>query len=343
MRFISESTYQDRLPDHATHPNHSVVLISPHQYFETEGGSVFPLRKALRTVSLTCDPLLGEEGLQEALADFNRAYLDHAVVLAGITEPVAAELASLGFSVLKIGEEPWIDLQDFQPKGNRGKGVRAARNQALRAGCLAEEWSEAVFHARRREVEEVFREWRGLTFISMEGGILATAPFADIPGRRFFAITREGRLEAVLVATPIRQGESYYLEDLVYRKKIARGVQELAVLTALEALHASGASRASLGMVLLRRLDRAGASTFNPRSTLLRLLAKGIALFYNAEGQELFRKRFPIASWEANYLAFRGPALLVEKPLRLAPSLTLAWSLLAMFLDMDPTFMWPWA
>lgn len=342
MQCHLEKAYRERLPTQGTHPNQPVALVSPHRFYQSRNGAIFPFRASCRTLALTCDPLLGAASLEEAIADFDQAHSHFGLLFAGITGSVARALAARGFSVFKIGEEPWIDLEAFQPKGNRGKGIRAARNQALRAGCVAEEWSEAEFRARRREVEEVFREWRGLTFISLEGGIMATGPFAEIPGRRYFTVSRDGHLEAALVVTPIRSGESYYLEDLVYRRKCARGVQELATLAALEALHTSGARKASLGMVLLRRIERAEISTFNPQSLGFRILSRVVALAYNAEGQELFRKRFPVACWEPTYLAFRGPKFLRRLGLGMYPAAALVWSLLAMVLDLDPTFMWPW-
>jgi len=347
MPLTTREAFRDSLGRYASHANHPVTLISPHRFFRTANGAILPFKKTLGCVALTCDPLLcqdqpEEDALGDTLAEFDAAFAANAAVFAGVSEAVARELARLGFAVLKMGEEPWVDLDAWEPKGNRGKGIRAARNQALRAGCVAEIWSEERFRSERQFVEEVFREWRGLTFISLEGGIMGTAPFADIPGRRFYVAILKGRLEAVLVATPVRPGYSYYLEDLVYRRQAPRGVQELLTLTALEALHKEGAKRVSLGLVLLRRMERASVSTYSPRSIPARLLRKGIALAYNAEGQDLFRKRFPVAAWEAAYLAFRAPRRLLGGVLPLGPAAVLAWSLIAMMMDLEPTIYLPW-
>nr|WP_320132700.1 phosphatidylglycerol lysyltransferase domain-containing protein [uncultured Holophaga sp.] len=334
--------YRECLAKQGSHPNHPVALLSPHRFFRTRKGSFMPFRRSFGALTLTCDPLLGDEPLGQALREFDRSRPNRAMVFAGVTGPTATELATLGYTVLKIGEEPWVDLADCLPKGNRGKGVRAARNQALRAGCTAAEWTREACLAQRGAVEGLYREWRGLTFISLEGGALATDPFADIPGRHYFAVEREGGLEAFLVATPVREGETYYLEDLVYRRHCTRGAQELAVLTALECLRLSGATRASLGLVLLRHLETGAASTLDMGTLPMRLLRRGIARLYNAEGQDLFRKRFQIARWEPTYLAFRGPRFLGGLRWGLCPLLAMAWSVLAMVLDLDPTLMWPW-
>lgn len=347
MPYTTEAAFRERLPEWASHTNHPVVLISPHRFFQAEQGAIFPFHRALGCVSITCDPLMeggacSSEELDAALAHFDEEFVKDAAVFAGVGAAVAEGLAQRGYSVLKMGEEPWVDLANFEPKGNRGKGIRAARNQALRAGCVAEEWSEARFRAEREAVDLVYREWRGLSMISLEGGVLSTCPFAEIPGRRYFVALRGERLEAVLIATPLKPGESYYLEDLVYRRKGVRGVQELLTLAAMEHLHDSGAKQASLGLVLLRKLERSSISTFDPRSLTTRLLSLGIASVYNAQGQDLFRKRFAIDRWEGSYLAFRGPRYFFGKMRRFWPAAALAWSMMAMLVDLDPTFMWPW-
>ena len=343
MPYVSEHLFRERLPQDASHTNHAVVLISPHQFFETRGGAIFAFRRAMRCISLTCDPLVGPEvDLGEAVDEFDATFESDAAVFAGVSGVLARALAERGYSVLKMGEEPWVDLAAFEPKGNRGKGVRAARNQALRAGCVAEEWDETRFRERRPEVEAVFQEWRGLTLVSLEGGILATAPFAEIPGRRYFVASCQGRIEAVLVATPVKAGVTYYLEDLVYRRKSVRGVQELLMLAAMEGLRQSGVQSVNLGLVLLRKMERMGESTYSARSITARLLGTAISLAYNAKGQDLFRKRFPVAVWEPAYLAFRGPRRMFGRVTRWFPAAALIWSLLAMLADLEPTFIWPW-
>ena len=289
---------------------------------------------------MTCDPLLAGEDLNSAMAAFDEAHSSSCVALAAIQEPVAQVMAERGYSVFKLGEEPWVELSDFKPRGNRGKGIRAGRNQALRLGCEAGEWTVEAFRSDRPEIEAVFQEWRGLSFFSMEGGILGTDPFADIPGRRFFWARREGRLEAVLVATPIQAGISYYLEDLVYRKDACRGVQELITLASMERLHQDGAQRVSLGLVLLRKPER---DALQPTSSggfwlaTARMLSRWL---YNAQGQDLFRKRFQIASWEPVYLAYRGPR---AGKLNM---FSLPWAAAALMASLEPLLQWevlfPW-
>ncbi len=333
MPYASEGTFREYLSLHATHSNHPVTLLSPHLYFQTEGGSLFPLKRRLDCVLMTCDPMLGNEDLPQAIKAFDEAHASSRVALAAVQGPVAQVLAERGYSVFKLGEEPWVELSDFKPRGNRGKGIRAARNQALRIGCEAGEWTTEAFHADRAEIEAVFEEWRGMSFLSMEGGILGTNPFADIPGRRFFWARREGRLEAVLVATPIRAGISYYLEDLVYRKDACRGAQELITLASMERLHQDGAKRVSLGLVLLRKPERSvlGTSSGGFWLEAARLLSRW---FYNAEGQDLFRKRFQIAAWEPAYFAYRGPRA------GRMNGLTLPWAAAALMASLEPLLQW---
>ena len=51
--------------------------------------------------------------------------------------------------VLHLGSEPWVKLSEAFPTGNAGKGVRSARNHAIKAGLTSEEWSfEKVLSAQ---------------------------------------------------------------------------------------------------------------------------------------------------------------------------------------------------
>ena len=73
MPYASEGTYRACLSLHATHSNHPVTLLSPHLYFQTEDGSLFPLKRRLGCVMMTCDPLLTTGDLMPALAEFDEA------------------------------------------------------------------------------------------------------------------------------------------------------------------------------------------------------------------------------------------------------------------------------
>lgn len=341
MEQVTREAWIEGLKAQGSHSNHPVVLLSPHDFDCVDGRACFASRRALGCRVLACDPLVTEERLEEALRAYDDAHHDAPMVFAGVSEPTARALKGMGFTVVKIGEEPWVDLGDHAPRGNRGKGIRAARNQALRAGCGTEEWDRSRFLAAKAEVQAVFDEWRGLTLLSLEGGVLGTDPFADLPGRRYFVTRREGRLEAILVATAIRPGHSYYLEDLVYRRDAFRGVQELTTLAALDALALSGARMASLGLVFMRKLERGGLSDEGLEVGLARL-QRVLGWFYNAEGQDLFRKRFQIARWEGAYFALRGPRPRPGVMPRFSRPLLLGWGLLAVLATLEPTLRFPW-
>jgi lysylphosphatidylglycerol synthetase-like protein (DUF2156 family) len=81
--------------------------------------------------------------LPALLGAFGRAMrAEHrSVCLLVVSEHTARTAIELGFSALKIGEEPWFDLAHrHTPRGNRGKKYRWAANHARRMGVEVEEY-----------------------------------------------------------------------------------------------------------------------------------------------------------------------------------------------------------
>ena len=63
------------------------------------------------------------------------------VCLVAVSEQTARVAIEVGFSALKIGEEPWFDLGGWHPpRGDRGKKFRWAVNHARRLGVEVAEY-----------------------------------------------------------------------------------------------------------------------------------------------------------------------------------------------------------
>ena len=128
-----------------------------------------------------------------------------------------------GHRAMKVGEEPWISLAGYEPRGNSCKGVRAGRNQALRVGCVIEEINlcpaddDTLSTELRGAVESLFDAWRATTAVHIDGLFMCSDPFAAIPGRRTFLCRRGDTIDALLTATPVVASQSYYLEDVIMR------------------------------------------------------------------------------------------------------------------------------
>ena len=137
-----------------------------------------------------------------------------------------------------------MDLAQCIPTGKSGKGVRAARNQALRAGVITEEVSGEQIRVEKKiqdEMRAVLAQWKSRNLFEMGGFLNTVNPFLRMEDRRYFlSRDRNGRLDGYLVATPIPRKKSFFLEDLVLRKNSSRGSGELLMLEGMAALAEAG-------------------------------------------------------------------------------------------------------
>ena len=276
-------------------------------------------------------PKLGENLEREVAFDF--------AIFISVEELFAQILFASHFSGLVIGKEPWLHLSQDIAKGKSARGARSAKNFAHHAGVQIREWSgEAI----RDHVElpglitKYLQEWQAQRLILLGSFLNSTDPLAYPEWRRFFtAHAANGDLDGYLVVTQVKAGSIYFFEDLILRQGATKGVGELLIMSAAEALKAQGAERISLGVVgafALKPADTHGLS-LGSQFLLLRLPAL-FRRFYHFEGLETFRKRFKPREWKAIYLvAVRRD----EKMLKPIDWLRIFWNLIWVF---KPNLQW---
>lgn len=321
MPLIEKPKAFERFKKDAANSSHFVWFLDELQFFESsEDHWIFGFRTIGNVTLVALEPLIPaapqEYGLEHEQA-FERAWKEFSdtvpfqiCAFVAVYDGFQKILAQQGFQTLKIGQEPWVDLNDCIPKGNAGKGVRAARNQAIHAGVTVEEWSAQEIlaePAKRETIAELFRTWKTKRILNLGGFLNATDPFAYADSRRYFvAKSKDGEVEGYLIATPVAGIQGYFLEDLVLRPKSTRGSGELLTLEALVRLGESGHRVASLGVVSVTSID-AKCSHGLPRAMELILikLPQALQKLYNFNGLETFRKRFKPQKWENIHFAVK--------------------------------------
>ena len=304
--------------------SHFVWMLAELEYYETQNGYVFAYQTLNQITLIALEPLSpGEEAsFSEAWAEFEKAIHPEVSAFVSIYETCVQKLQAIGFQTIKIGSEPWVKLSECNPKGNAGKGVRSARNQAVKAGLTVEEWSASEIKNdsdKQQTIRDIYQDWSGPQWVKLNGFTLATDPFAYMDDRRYFVLRSQEKVEAYLVASPVPLTQSYYLEDIILRRDAPRGAGEFLTLEAMTHLNNSGAFEASLGVV-------AGSDCKNEPDHNLPAIVhffmvsfpRVLNLVYNAEGQEIYRKRFKPHRWAGVYLA-------VKKHPTSKMSDTLAW------------------
>lgn len=296
--------------------SHFVWFLTQLSYFETSQGWVFGYLQRGPVTLFALEPLIPapERGAAEfpaAWAELEAAIQPRISFFISVYDEFLAWLKPVGFQALQVGKEPYVELVNCIPTGKSGKGVRAARNQALRAGVAVEEWSGEKMAAHpkiKEEMARVLAQWKSRKLIDLGGFLNTVNPFGKMEHRRYFLATgKGGRLEGFLVATPIPGCNSYFLEDLVLRDKSARGAGELLTLEAMTSLAEAGAKYASLGVVSMTSISKTSACGMPSKAEFVLVsLPYYLRRFYNVAGLETFRKRFKPQRWENVHLALRN-------------------------------------
>ena len=285
---------------------------APWRTFSLGEGVVCYLESPRAAVVWT-DPLCAEAELPALLDAFGQAMRAErrAVCLLAISERTARIAIEIGFSALKIGEEPWFDFSSWRiPRGNRGKKYRWATNHARRMGVEIEDYRpgetrDAQFES---DVLDVLARWRAALKRPESSSFLRAAPFEQAALKHVFLARRNGRAEAALACAYLPAINGWYLEDSFRAPEGVNGATELLISTALARLQAGGAAGAAFALAPMRGFD----DQLDRRARLVgHIVARAIRRLdhrygFGAIGR--FEARFEPSEWRPRYLAFL-PAL----------------------------------
>lgn len=267
--------------------------------------------------------------------DLVRALLSHArysgsqVCFAPVTADFARVAAGPGMQAVRLGSTPYIHLQDWPAPGRAGADVRHARRRALREGLTLERVHPPFTPEWRREVEQLSRCWQGEHRAGLRlHWVCSLRPLEFAPIKRYFAARVQGRLVAIIAASPLPARDGWYLEDVIRTLEAPTYAGTALVSYALEVLKFEGAKVATLGSVPLA-LER-GWDSFEERTSLERLfyrLRPTLSRLYGFDGLERFKRGFGPAHWEDEFMVVpKGTLSTARALLTLTRCLLRPWS-----------------
>ena len=314
MPSINAQDVFSRLRTQASNSSHFVWLLADFQFALTlKNEWVFAYQKIGSVTLMVLEPLkptptpFTNEEFQIAWKEFCLEVQPRIVAWVAVYTPFRNLLLQHQFSYLKIGHEPWMTLENCMPKGKTAKGVRAARNQAIRAGVTVQEWSGVEVQNspdKQKALSDIFQSWLEKHILHMDHFLNASNPLAFAEARCYFvALSQDGEIQGYLIASPIGETKKYFLEDLILTEHFARGTGELLTLQAMELLKATDIKEVSLGVISVSNLDANDASNLpRPIAWVSITIPKLIRTVYNFDGLEIFRKRFKPSHWDPLYL-----------------------------------------
>ncbi|MGZ4337065.1 MAG: phosphatidylglycerol lysyltransferase domain-containing protein [Gaiellaceae bacterium] len=280
---------------------------APWQYVfaETVEGAVAYLEQDGVGVVWT-DPLAaaGAAGLvlDEATAVLRGRKLRICLLL--VCAETAVHASERGYSVLKIGEQPFFSLAEWRrPRGDPGKHLRWCLNKAARAGVSVRAY-EPSDEARARDVTAA---WEAGLARPAASSFLRASPLTRADEKRLFVAQCDGRVEALLACTPVPAENGWFLEDLLRRPDAPMGATEALVVEVLRALAAEGAERAWMDVAPLR----GSQEQLDGRARVLfRAAAPAISFFdsrYHFRALTTYLDKFQPTGWTPRYVALNPP------------------------------------
>jgi phosphatidylglycerol lysyltransferase len=280
---------------------------APWQYIfpETVEGTVAYLERGGVGV-VWADPLAAFDTvgvlLEEATAALRGRKLRICLLLVGAT--TAAEALARGYSVLKVGEQPFFSLSEWrQPRGDPGKHLRWCLNKAARAGISVRAWEPSDEQPAR----EALAAWEAGLAGREARSFLRASPLTLAGEKRLFVAQRDRRLEALLSCTPVPAENGWFLEDLIRQPDAPTGATEALVVEALRVFAAEGAERAWMDVAPLRGSDQ---QLDRRARVLLRAAAPAISLFdarYHFHGLTTYLTKYRPTGWTPCYIALNPP------------------------------------
>lgn len=252
------------------------------------------------------DPL-GEPGeWPDALAAFLTMADEHAWTPAvmGCSEEAGKAWARVGLTALEIGDEAVVEVADFTLDGRAMRNVRQAVGRIQRAGYTARvSRVRDIDPEERASLRAQAAAWRGAE--TERGFSMALGRFGEAADDECVAVMafHEGLLRGFLHFVP--WGSDGLSLDLMRRDRSAdNGLNELLIVTALDAAGELGVTRVSLNFAVFRSaLERGERLGAGPVTRAWRRLLVFASRWFQIESLYRFNAKFrPV--WEPRFVCY---------------------------------------
>jgi phosphatidylglycerol lysyltransferase len=208
-----------------------------------------------------------------------------------------------GLSLVKLGEEAWVDLERFTLEGGEGRRLRQAKSKAERMGARFEIVSAQDVEAILDELEEVSDAWLAQKGAKEKGFSLGFWSRAYARASDHAVVRHQGRIVAFANIWRSAEKAEFTVDLMRHLPDGPAGVMDLLFIGLLSQAKSEGFRWFNLGMAPL-----AGLPTHRLASLWSRVgafLYRRGDRFYNFEGLRAFKNKFS-PEWRPRYLAYPG-------------------------------------
>lgn len=278
-------------------------------FFGSKADGVVPYGIVGDTMIINGDPICADKDfpvLLQELYEFCQSLALHMFFLS-TTEKYLEYYRNYNFSIIKCGEEPRFDLQEYNIAGKKGQKMRANINHATKAGLEVHEYK--VLEQRdpqlEREFDRITSEWlsgkNSGELVFTLGGVGLDHPMDK---RYFYALDSDGIMQGFIVFTPFKGG---YMADVTRRSTQApNGIMQKIMYEAFQVFKSEGYQYGSMGLAPLVNVVEEGKEA-KPAEMLLEYVYENLNNVYGFKNLYRAKEAYSPNSWEPGYFIWSRP------------------------------------
>jgi len=276
-------------------------------YFFSKSGNTFIAYRVIASVALALgDPIGPDDELENTLTAFSQFCIDNGWSACFLVPESIPTFQRLGFSVLKIGEEATIDLEQFSAHTSKKKYFRYIRRKFEGEGYRAIRYLPPHSPTLINEISEVSKEWLKLPkhreFGFFQGHFdphyLANCPL-------FVVRDEENRVMAFVNEVPsYLKGEANF-DMMRHRPNLHWGIMDFLFMELMLTMQKEGFKSLNFGLAPLAGVGESPEATLLEKA--LHQLYEHFDWFVSAKGMRQFKVKFE-PTWQDRYMVYQGGA-----------------------------------
>ncbi|BAY39930.1 hypothetical protein NIES2111_43110 [Nostoc sp. NIES-2111] len=280
------------------------LLSDKSYYFSPSGRSVIAYVPKGRGAIALGDPIGPIEDRMETIVSFQEFCQRNDWYPAFYqTLPDDLELyTSLGFKVLKIGEEAIVDLQSFTLQGKAGKNFRPSINRLTKLGYQINFHQPPITHELLQQLKPVSDEWLRMVQGSEKRFSLGWFDEAYLRACEIAVVMNpNGQIDAFTNLLPEYQLNEATIDLMRHRQSMENGTMDFLFTSLLQHFKDQGYDSFNFGLSALAGVGEQPESRGLEKG--LRYLYEHLNRFYNFQGLHSYKEKFH-PSWEGRYLVY---------------------------------------
>ncbi|OCQ99342.1 hypothetical protein BCD64_12400 [Nostoc sp. MBR 210] len=283
----------------------AITLLSDKSYFFSPSGkSVIAYVPKGRGAIALGDPIGPIEERQEVIVSFQQFCQRNDWYPAFYqTSPNDLDLyISLGFRILKIGEEAIVDLKNFTLQGKAGKNFRPSINRLTKLGYQVSFYQPPINHDLLHQLKSVSDEWLKMAQGSEKRFSLGWFDEAYLRNCEIAVVhTPDGGIAAFTNILPEYQLNEITIDMMRHRASMENGMMDFLFTSLLQHFQEKGYDSFNFGLSALAGVGE--NSTSRRLEKVLRYLYEHLNGFYNFQGLHAYKDKFR-PNWEPRYLVY---------------------------------------